>query len=144
MLRSQEVNMCTLFPSRAGVGCCYSVTQSCLTLCDPMDSSAPGFLVVHYLPEFAHIHVHWVGDTNQLILCCLLLLPSIFPRIKVFFSELALPIRWPKYQSFRLNISPSKEHSVLISSRMNWFDLLAVQGTLKSILQHYNSKALIL
>ena len=124
----------------------FAVAQqlSHVWLCDPMDCRTPGFPVLHYFPEFAHIHVHWVGDANHLILCCLLILPSIFPSIKVFFSELALPSRWPKYWSFRFNISPSNEYSVLISSRMDWFDIFAVQGTLKSLLQHYNSKVLIL
>ena len=82
---------------------------------------------------------------SHLILCRpLLLLPSIFPSIRVFSSESALHIRWPKYCSFSFNISPSKEHSVLISFRMDWLDLLAVQGTLKSLLQHHSSKASIL
>ena len=83
--------------------------------------------------------------SNHVILCCpLLLLPSIFPGIKVFSNESALHIRWPKYWSFRFNISPSNEHSGLISLRMDWLDLLAVQGTLKSLLQHQSSKASIL
>ena len=83
--------------------------------------------------------------SNHLILCCpLLLLPSIFPKIKVFSNESALRIRWPKYWSFSFNISPSNEHPGLISFRMDWLDFLAVQGTLKSLLQHYSSKASIL
>src|SRR5574341_365682 len=83
--------------------------------------------------------------SKHLILCCpLLLLPSIFPNIRVFSSESALHIRWPKYWSFSFNISPSNEHSELISFRMDWLDLLAVQGTLKSLLQHHSSKASIL
>ena len=82
---------------------------------------------------------------SHLILCCpLVLLPSIFPSIRVFSNELALPIRWPKYWSFSFNISPSNEHSGMISFRMDWVDLLAVQGTLKSLLQHHSSKASIL
>ena len=86
-----------------------------------------------------------VMPSNHLILCHpLLLLPSIFPNIRVFPDELALHIRWPKYWSFSLNISPSNEHPGLISFRMDWLDLLAVQGTLKSLLQHYSSKASIL
>ena len=86
-----------------------------------------------------------VMPSNHLILCHpLLLLPSIFPSIRVFSNESALPIRWPKYRSFSFNISPSKEHSVLIFSRMDWLDILAVQGTLKSLLQHHSSKASIL
>ena len=86
-----------------------------------------------------------VMSSNHLILCCpLLLLPSIFPRIRVFSSESAVCIRWPKYWSFSFNISPSNEHSRLISLKMDWLDLLAVQGTLKNLLQHHSSKASIL
>ena len=86
-----------------------------------------------------------VMPSNHLILCHpLLLLPSIFPRIRVFSSESALPIRWPKYWSFSFSIIPSKEIPGLISFRMDWLDLLAVQGTLKSLLQHHSSKASIL
>ena len=86
-----------------------------------------------------------VMPSNYLTLHCpLLLLPSILPRIKVFSSELVLPIRWPKYRSFSFRISPSNEYSGLISFRMDWLDLLAVQGTLKSLLQHHSSKASIL
>ena len=119
-----------------------SVTQSCPTLCDPMGCHTPGLLVHHRLLESTQTHVHQVGD---LILCCpLLLLPSIFPGIRVFSDESALRIRWPKYWSFSFNISPSNEHPGLISFRMDWLDLLAVQGTLKSLLQHRSSKASIL
>ena len=82
--------------------------------------------------------------SNHLILCCPLLLPSVFPGIRVFSNESALHIRWPKYWSFSFSISPTKEHPGLISFRMNWLDLLAVQGTLKSLLQHHSSKASIL
>ena len=82
--------------------------------------------------------------SNQLILCCPLLLPSIFPSIRVFSSESALHIRWPKYWSFSFSISPSNEHPGLISFRMDWLDLLAAQGTLKSLIQHHSSKASIL
>ena len=86
-----------------------------------------------------------VMPSNHLILCCpLLLLPSIFPSIRVFSSELALHIRWPKYWSFSFNISPSNEYSWLISLRIDWFDFLAAQGTLKSLLQYDSSKASIL
>ena len=85
-----------------------------------------------------------VMPSNHLILCHPLLLPSIFPSIRVFSNESALPIRWQKYWSFSFNISPSNEHPALISVRMDWLDLLGVQGTLKSLLQHHSSKALIL
>ena len=86
-----------------------------------------------------------VMPSNYLILCCpFLLLPSIFSSIRVFSNESVLRIRWPKYWSFNFSISPSNEYSGLISFRIDWFDLLAVRGTLKSLLQHHNSKALIL
>ena len=111
-----------------------------------MDCSTPGFPVHHQLPELTQTHVHWVSDAiHHLILYCpLLLLPSIFPRIKIFFKESVLCIRWPKYWSFHFSINPSNECSGLISFRIDWFDLLAVQGTLKSLLQHHSSKASIL
>ena len=89
--------------------------------------------------------IEWVMPSNHLILCCpLLLLPSIPPSIRVFSNESALHIRWPKYWSFSFNISPSNEHPGLISFRMDWLDLIAVQGTLKSLLQHHSSKASVL
>ena len=111
-----------------------------------MDCSTPAFPVHHQLPELPQTHVHQVSDaTNHLILCCpLLLLPSIFPSIRIFSNESALRMRWPKYWSFSFSISPSNEHSGLISFRMDWLDLLAVQRTLKSLLQHHSSKAPIL
>ena len=92
-----------------------------------------------------HMSIELVMPSNHPILCCALLFPpSIFPSIRVFSNKSALRIRWPKYWSFNFNISPSNEHSGLISCRMDWLDLLAVQGTLKSLLQHHSSKALIL
>ena len=113
---------------------------------DPMDCSTSGFLVHHQHLELAHTHVHQVGDaSNHLILCLPLpLLPSIFPSIRVFFSESLLHIRWPKYWNFSFSISPTNAYSGMISLGIDWFDLLAVQGTLKTLLQHYNSKASIL
>ena len=91
------------------------------------------------------VSIESVMPSSNLILCCsLLLLPSIFPSIRVFYNESVLPIRWPKYWSFSFNISPSNEHSGLISFRMDWLDLLEVQQTLKSLLQHHSSKASIL
>ena len=124
---------------------CCSVSKLCLTLCNPMNCSTPGFPVLHCLREVAQTHVHWsVMPSNQLILCCsFLLLPSIFPCIRVFSNELALCIRWPKYWNFNFSIFFSNEYSELTSFRTDWFDLLAVQGTLKS-LSHHSSKALIL
>ena len=105
-------------------GCCYcscSVAKSCLTLCDPVDWSTPGSSVLHYLLEFAQIHVHGVGEvSNHLILCFhLLLLPLIFPSIKVFSNELAVRIRWPKYWSSRFRDNFSNEYSGLISFRID-------------------------
>ena len=119
-----------------------SVTQSCPILCDPMDCSMPSFPVHHQLPELTQTHVHQVSDA---ILCCpLLLLPSILPSIRVFSNLSVLRIGWPKYWSFSFSISPSNKYSGLISFRMDRFDLLAVQGTLKNLLQHHSSKASIL
>ena len=117
--------------------------QSCPSLCDPMDCSTPGLPVPHGLQELAQTHVHDSAvPSNHLILCRpLLLLPSIFPSIRVFSSESALHIRRPKYWSFSFGISLSNEYSGLISFRMEWFDLLAVEGTLRSLLQHHSSKA---
>ena len=113
----------------------------------PMDCTTPGFSVHHQFPELAQIHVHQVGDAIQQLhplSCPLFLLPSIFSSIRVSSNKSALCIRWPKYWSFSFNISSSNEHSELISFRMDWLDLLAVQGTLKSLLQHHGSKAPIL
>ena len=123
-----------------------SVAQSCPTLCDSVDCSMPGFPVHYQLPELAQIHVHQsVMPCNHLILCHpLLLLPSIFLSIRVFSNESDLRIRWPKYWSFSFSISLSNEYSGLISFRMDWLDFLAVQGTLKSLLQNHSSKASIL
>ena len=122
-----------------------SVAQSCLTLCNPMNHSMPGLPVHHQLPEFTQTHVHQVGDAiwpSHLILCCpLLLLPLIPPSIRVFSKESTLCMRWPKYWSFSFSIIPSKEIPGLISFRIDWLYLLAVQGTLKSLLQHHSSKA---
>ena len=123
---------------------CCSVAKLCPTVCDLMDCITPNSLVFHYLPEFSQ-SMESLMPSNHLILCCpLVLLPSIFPSIRVLFNELALHVRWPKYWSFSFTISPSNEYSRLISFRMNWFDLLAVQETLESFLQHHSSKASIL
>ena len=110
-----------------------------------MDHSTPGFPVHYQLPEFTQTHVHWVWDAIQPShLCHPLLLPSIFPSIRIFPNESVLHIRWPKYWSFSFSISPSNEYSGLISFRMDWLYLFAVQGTLKSFLQHHSSKASVL
>ena len=110
-----------------------SVAQSCLTLCDPMDCSTPGFPVHHQLPKFAQTHVYRVGDAIQPShpIYPLLLPPSIVPSIRVFSNESFLGIKWPKYWSFSFSISPSNEYSRLISFRVDWLDLLAFQGTLQ-------------
>ena len=123
-----------------------SVTQLCLTLCNPMNRSMPGLPIHHQLPEFTQTHVHRGSDVIQ---------PShplsspsppapSPPSIRVFSNESTLRMRWPKYWSFSFSIIPSKEIPGLISFRMDWLDLLAVQGTLKSLLQHHISKASIL
>ena len=119
-----------------------SVAHSCPTLCNPMNCSKPGLPVYHQLPEFTSIKL--VMPSSHFILCHPLLLPSIFPSIRVFSNESALPIRWSKYWSFSFNISPSSEPPGLRSFRMDWLDLLAVQGALKSLLQHHSSNASIL
>ena len=107
-----------------------------------MDCSTPGFPVHHQFPKLTQTHVHRVGDAIQPFHPLHpLLLASIFPSIRVFSNESVLCIRWPKYWSFSFSISPSNEYSGLISFRMDWLDLLAVQGTLKSLLQHHSSKA---
>ena len=120
------------------LSCCCSVAQSCPTLCDLMECNTPGFPVLHHLLELAETHVHWVDDAVQ---------PSHpLSTLSLAFSlsqYQGLCIR-PKYWSFSFNISPSNEYSRLISFRIDWFDLLAVQGTLKSLLQHNSSKESIL
>ena len=123
-----------------------SVSQSCRTLCDPMDCNTPSFLSITSSQSLLKLmSIELVIQSNHLILCHpLLLLPSIFPRIKVFSKESVFRIRWPKYWNFSFSISPSNEYLVLISFRMDWLDLLAVQGTLKSLLQYHSSKASIL
>ena len=107
-----------------------------------MDYSTPGFPVHHHLRAFSNsCPLRWWSIHLHLILCGPLLLPSIFPSIRVFSNESALCIRWPKYWSFSFSISPSNEYSGLISFRIDWFDLLVIQGTLKSLLQHRSLKA---
>ena len=119
-----------------------SVAQSCPTLCYPMNCSTPGLPVHHqHQSSLKLTSIKLVMPSSHLILCCpRLLLPPILPSIRVFSSESTLHMRWPKYWSFSFSIIPSKEHPGLISSRMDWLDLLAVQGILKSLLQHHSSK----
>ena len=122
------------------------MAKSCPTVSDLMGCSMPGLPVPHHLLKFTQVRVHWINDAIQLSLTLLpfLLLPSISLIIRVFSNESALRIRWPKYWRFSFSISPSKEFSGLISLRLDWFDLLAVQGTLKSLPQHHSSKASML
>ena len=127
--------------------CCCLVAQSCPTLCDPMDCSTPGFLVLHRLSELAQTHVHWIADAIQPSRP--LSSPSAFSLsqhqgLRVFASELALLIRWPEYWNFSFSLSPSSEYSGLISFRIDWFGLRAVQRTLRNLLQHHSSEASIL
>ena len=133
---------CLLHSMHFNVCCCSSVIKSCPTLCDPMDRSMQSFTISWSLLKLMSIKS--MMPSNHLFLCFpFLLLLSIFPSIKVFSNELALPIRWPKYWSFSFSISPSNGYSGLISFRIDWFDLLVVQGTLKNLLQHYSLKASI-
>ena len=122
------------------------VTQSCLTLCDPWTAAHQASLsITNPWSLLKLMCIELVMPSNHLILCHpLLLLPSLFPSIRVFSDESVLHIRWPKYCSFSLSNSTSNEYSGLISFRIDWFDLVAVHGTLKSLLQHHNSKASIL
>ena len=128
---------------------CCSVAKLCLTLCNPLDYSTPGCPFLHYLPEFTQIHIHWVNDAIQWCYAsqyhpfsssC----PQSFPASGSFPMKQLFCIRLPKSWSFSFSITPSSEYSRLISLRIGWFDLLAVQGNLKSLLQHHNSKASIL
>ena len=137
---------CICLLDSSGLYCCYWLTKSCLTFCNPVDCSMPGFPVLYYHPKFVQTHVHWVGDvmpSNQFLLWQPLLLPSNFPSIRVFSCEWALWIKWPKYWHFSFSISPSNEYSGLISFRIVCFDLLAGQGILTSLLQYHNLKASI-
>ena len=122
-----------------------AVIQSWLTLCNPWTAARQASVfITNSWSLLKLMSIGLVMPSNHLILCRPLLPPSIFPSIRVFFNESVLYIRWPKYWSFSLNISPSNEYSGLISFRTAWFDLLAVQGTFKSLLQHHISKASIL
>ena len=111
-----------------------------LALYSHMDCSMPGFPVLHYLSEFPQTHVHWISDVIQPSLSSLSLCAFNLSQYQGLFHESALLIRWPKYWSFSFTISPSNEYSGLISFRFDWFDLLAVQGTLKNLLQHHKLK----
>ena len=132
---------------RLGHNWAFSSVQSLsrVWLCNPMDYSTPGLPVHHQLPEFTQTHVHWVGDPIQPSHHLLYPSPPAcnLASIRVFSNESVLCIRWQKYWSFSFSISPSNKYSGLISFRMDWLDLLAVQGTLRSLLQHHSSKASI-
>ena len=123
-----------------------STSQSCPALCDPMNHGMLGFPVHHQLPESTQTNVHWVNDAIQPSHPLSSLSPPAInlPSNRVFSNQSALRIRWPKYWSFSFSISPSNEHPGLISFSMDWFDLLAVQGTRKSLIQHHSSKTSIL
>ena len=122
-----------------------SIAQSCSTLCNPMNCSTPGLPVHHQLRSLRLTSIESVMPSSHLILCRpLLLLPPILPSIRIFCNKSTLRMRWPKYWSFSFSISPYNEYSRLISFRIDWLGLLAVQGTLKSLLQHRSSKASIL
>ena len=123
-----------------------SVTQWCPTICNPLDCITPGFPVLYQRLKLAQTRVHWVGDAIQPSHPLLSPSPlsSIFPSIRVFSNESVCHIRWPKYWGFRFSIGPSNEYSGLISFRMDWLDLLAVQRILKSLLKHHSSKASII
>ena len=125
---------------------CCSVTKPCLALCSPVHCSSVDISVLHHLPSLAKLMpLEPKMPSNHLLLYCpLLLLPSVFPNIRVFTSESALSIRWPKYWSFSISMGYSNEYSGLIPFGIDWFDLLAVQGILQSLLQHHSLKALIL
>ena len=125
---------------------CCSVTQSCLTLCHPMDCSLPALSVRHHLPEFAQVHVHCIGHDIQPSNPLIPSFPSplYLSSIRDFSNESAVHIRWSKYWSFSFSISPSTEYLGLISFQIDWYDLFAVQRTHQSLLQHHSSKASIL
>ena len=129
-----------------GCCCCCSVTQSYPNLCDPQTAARQDFLPITVSQSLLELmSIELVMSSNDLILCCaLVLMPSIFLSIRVFSNESVLCIRWPKCWNFSFGISPSNEYSRLISFRIDWFDLLAVQGTHKSLPQHHISKASVL
>ena len=135
--------MKNLAHSKCSINGCCSVTKKCPTLCNPMDCNTPGFPVLHYLPELAQTHVHWVCDAIQTSHPLWSSSPPAFnlSQHQCLFHWVTLCLRWPKYWSFSFSISPSNDYSGLISFTIDWFDHLAVQGTLKSLLQHHNSKA---
>ena len=145
-LFSLDLNSCQVPGSVLSSVQFSSVAQLCPTLCDPMNRTRQASLsITNSRNSLRLTSIESVMPSSHLILCRpLLLLPPILPSIRVFSNESTLRMRWPKYWSFSFSIIPSKEHPGLISFRMNWLDILAVQGTLKSLLQHHSSKASIL
>ena len=137
---------CYVFHNTVCCCCCCSPAKLCSTPCNPENCSAPGSSVLHDLLSFLKLmSIESMMPSNHPILCCPVLhLPSIFPSIMVFSNESDLCSRWPKYWSFSFSISDSNEYSGLISFRIDWLDLLLVQGTLKGLLQHHSLKASIL
>ena len=137
------IELCSFIEKKSNT---CSVAQSCLTLGNPMNCSTPDLSARHQLPEFTQpVSIESVMPSNHLILCHPLLLPpSVFPGMRVISNESVLRIRWLKYWSFSFSLRPSNEYSGMISFRMDWLNLLAVQGTLKSLLQHHSSKASVL
>ena len=142
----QEISIC--FSCFTSLPVCVqfsSVAQSCSTLCDPIDCTCQASLsFTNSWSLLKLMSIELMMPSNHLIHCHPLLLPSVFPSIKIFYNGSVPSIRWLKYWSFSFNISPSNEYSELISFRMDWLDLLAVQGTLKSLLQHHSSKVSVL
>ena len=144
-LNLKRLNVISFTNSPWDRACCCSVAQSCLTLCDPMDCSTPGFLPFTNSQSLLKLmSIKLMMPSNHLILSPPLLLPSFFPSIRVFSNESALCIKWPKCWSFSFNINSSSQYSELISFRIAWFNLLAFRGALKSLLQHHSLKALFL
>ena len=143
--RNQNPDLLSSEPDSGIPACCCSVTQMCLTLCGLWTAACQTSLFFSISQSLLRLmSIQSAMPSNHLILCHpLLLLPSVFPSIRVFFSESALHIKWLKYWSFSFSIGPSSEYSGLISFRIDWFDFLAVEGTLKSLLQHHSSKASI-
>ena len=145
LLQYTHIYVCMLFVHIYKSVQFSSDAQLYLTLCEPMDARQASLSITNSQSLLKLMSIESVMPSHHLILCCpLLLLPSIFSSTRVFSNESVLHIRWPKYSSFGFNISPSNEYSGLISLKMDWLDLLTVQGTLKSLLQHHNSKASIL
>ena len=141
--RTDAFELCcwSTLESPLGCLCCCSVAKSCPTLCNPVDCSKPGFLSFTIFRSLLKLmSIDFVILSNHLIFCCpLLLLPSVFPSVRAFFTESALCIIWPKHWEFQVQHKSFSEYSGLISFRIDWFDLLAVQGTLRSLLQHHSS-----